>query len=76
MLVFESQSENDVGSYEVPLLASLVDYPVVGPYKQKILVEITKVEPIIDDSISVAWFLLPVAIVVFFVSGFLIGGLL
>ena len=73
MLIFESKSVSDVGIYEIPFLASLVDYPALSSYRQYIPVEITEVEPIKDNSISVAWFLLPVAIIVFFIGGAVLG---
>ena len=70
-LIVESYDPSDEGKYDFKLIAYLPDYPDATVYSEIVTAEILTVN-IINEGV-VAWVLLPIFVILFFVIGIVVG---
>lgn len=70
MLHIKSEDENEKGSYTVGLTVKLLDYPDAQVYSDYFSIEILTAA---GDNSVVAWVLLPIFIIIFFILGGILG---
>ena len=64
---------SDEGTYSVPFSATLTAFPDAVPFREYIEIVVTVDKAIPEQKTSIAWYLLPIVMIVFLIIGIIIG---